>query len=273
MSSVKKVLCALICQVLMVGFAWSADSLEAVQMQFKQSSNNQSQQWGLLIGDERVVTLDVNGRVMSIFDAADNRLYTLDHTAQTYRISDAQSVRQAAAKVQQGMRAIESKIAALPAAQQSEVRQQLMASFPQRQEVAADSRFEPNGRSGTFAGVDCQWYETLVDEEAVGRICATAPDQLEGGPSLYSMLESISRMYAEMEKADLGGIALPIPENPMAPVARLGLIPIKMEQYDTAVSGTADVELMSINRQRISPAALQLPPGFTRQDSGGVANH
>ena len=271
MPSMKKVLCILALPVLTSGYASAADSIEAVALAFEQSANGQLQQWDLLIGDERVVTLDANGRMLSVFDASDNALYTLDHTAKTYRISDAESVRQAAMKVQQGMRAIESRIASLPASQQSQVRQQLMASFPQRQAIAVDSRFVSNGKQGSFAGVDCQWYETEVDGVVVGQICATAPDQLAGGTAVYSMLESLTEMYAEMEMADLGGISLPIPENPMAPVAQLGLIPVKMEQYDAAVSGGADVELMSIQRQKISPAALQLPPGFTRQDGAGDA--
>ncbi|CAA0111178.1 Uncharacterised protein [Halioglobus japonicus] len=267
MSSLKNIVCVLASQVLMGSFAYSADSLEAVQMQFSQRANGQLQQWSLVIGDDRVVTVDVNGQELSIFDAADGKLYTLDHAAHSYRISDSQSVRQAALRVQQGMSAIESRIAELPESQQSQIRQRLMASFPQRQEAKGDSKFVSSGKSGAFAGVDCQWFETVVDGIATGQICATAPDQLEGGATLHSMLTSISDMYAEMEKADLGGIALPIPENPMAPVARLGLIPVKMEQYGDGEAGAGpDVELLSISQQLINPAALQLPSGYTLQE-------
>ncbi|MCB1705183.1 MAG: hypothetical protein KDI17_09975 [Halioglobus sp.] len=263
---------ALALQFLLTASAYSAESLSTVQLVFDQHAAEQRHSL-LVIGNDRVATVDANNDVLSIFDAGSGKLYTLDHDHLSYRVSDVASVHRLAEQIAAGMAALESRIAELPAAQQNTAREQLLALFPQREPVAGESTFVPEGTAGTFAGISCEWFDSLVDGERRGRICATAPEKLPGGPTLHSMLKSLSAMYEAMEQADLGSIALPIPENPMAPVAKLGLVPIKMEEYRPAESGEAavatSVELVSVTEQETSLSVLELPAGYTLEDDAG----
>lgn len=266
MTFAKFLLSALVLNFAMSGSALSADSLLAVHMLFTQNASSQ-QQLRLIIGDNRVATLDGSDAVLSLFDAGSSQLYTLDHANASYRVSDVESVLQLAAKIEAGMAAFESKIATLPASEQASARKKLQAFFPQRQQIAGETDFVSTDETGSFADVSCEWFETVIDGTKTGRICATAPDNMPGGPTLHSMLSSISTMYETMKKANLGSITLPLPANPMAPVASLGLIPLKMEEYETAESAMVDVELVSVKRQLTKRSLLQLPPGYKVQAS------
>ncbi len=264
MTFAKYLLAALTLQFLISSSALSTDSLTAVHLLFNQNASGQ-QQLRLVIGDNRVATLDSDDQVLSIFDASSSKLYVLDHATASYRVSDVESVHKLAASIQLGMATLESKIASLPVSQQSIARQKLLGIFPHHAQKASEAQFVSRGKTGSFAGISCEWFDTLVDGNKAGQICATPPKQLPGGATLHSMLTSISNMYEAMEKADLGNIALPIPENPMSPVAKLGLIPIKMQESGATQASTVDVELVSVQQQMTKQSLLHLPTDYKPQ--------
>jgi hypothetical protein len=217
----------------------------------------------LLVSDAYVVTLDPDGRVQSRYSLQDQELLVIDHQQMTaIRVNEAAAT-EMAAELNQGLSEILADIESLPADQQEKSLAGLRRLFHPEGPSSGESATEltPTDEFAKFAGIACRWYR-YRDHESVGRACLAETTDVPGGTQLLAMLETLSGFYDILESGQGGRFKLPIPQNPLAPMARLGKVAVKVTEQVAGMTPSLDVELLATQRGAIDQALFELPDGL-----------
>ena len=131
------------------------------------------------------------------------------------------------------------------------------------------NEYNAKNHQGRFAGVSCDWYEITEQQALKGHTCVANPNSIKNGVALLEMLQSIDEIYNLIIGSVQGKLHLNIPNSPMAPLAKLGKIPLSIERQTSGLV----MQLVSVQELRVENDIFNLPANFTElKDEQGVSS-
>ncbi|MFK8047785.1 MAG: hypothetical protein AB8B81_05050 [Halioglobus sp.] len=241
----------------------AAASTSMAILDFAQTGGSGTPKHRLLISDAYVVTQDGEDRMLSRYDLKNRTLLMIDHQQQSFSSISKETAAEFAQQLKDQIAKILEQIEALPPEKQAATRaglERLIGKGYNDDGVLEAANFSPTGDAGQFAGVQCQWFNYSEGDRS-GRACLAEPKELDGGEQLLAMLRTLSEIYTIVKDGQHDEYQLALPNNPMAPMARLGKLAIRIAESNS--KSTREVELLSVERAPAGEASFAIPSGFT----------
>lgn len=238
-----------------------------VVLEFNNLERGEPQHSRLLVTNDTVVTLDDAQHMLSHYSVTDETLTVLDHRNKTYTALNTDSAKALSAQLKKQISTVLAGIKALPQEQQAVATERLKSMFGEASENNTPTEFTDTGETGQFAGITCRWYTYAHSGTAPGRACLVAPEALAGGNAILNMLQSMSNIYAILLNEQHAELPLPIPQNPMAPLAAFGQLPIRISEPASGKRQGLEIELLDIKAVSYDPSVLAIPASYTVSDA------
>ena len=258
MSKTALMLCFVLCFFSPFGQSQIATSILEIQQQGK----NQ-QDYYLYLSQDHVANINKQQQLQELYNRASKTLYILDHQQQSYRIFNQEKAQNQANNLQAMLVDLEKKISQLPESQKQQQVEKLNKLLNMGKNlVFVESHYKATNKQEQFAGVSCDWYEIKEQKIRVGKTCIAEPNTIKHGTALLEMLQTMNNIYDLIAESMQGKLQLNLPNNPMAPLAKLGKIPFSIENQNSNLA----MQLIGIQETKVRADLFALPSNFKKID-------
>ena len=247
----------------------SQGQVVATVLEIQQQQGAQQRNFYLYLSQDRVANLNEQQQLQELYDRSTKTLYVLDHQQKNYRSFSLPKAQVYADALQAMFRKFEKKLEQLPKQQRQKQLNRLNQFFNGgKAERLIESNYSATKQKGQFAGVSCDWYEITEQQALKGHTCVANPSSIKNGVALLEMLQSMDEIYNLIIGSVQGKLHLNIPNSPMAPLAKLGKIPLSIERQ---TSGLA-MQLVAVQERNVENMIFDLPENFTElKDEQGAS--
>jgi hypothetical protein len=238
----------------------SQGQVVATVLEIQQQQGAQQRNFYLYLSQDRVANLNEQQQLQELYDSATKTLYVLDHQQQNYRSFSLSKAKVYVDALQVMFSKFEKKLEQLPEKQRQKQAKRLNQLFNGgNADRLVKNEYNAKNHQGRFAGVSCDWYEITEQKALKGEACVANPNANKNGVVLLEMLQSMNEIYNLIIGSVQGKMHLNIPNSPMAPLAKLGKIPLSIERQ---TSGLA-MQLVAVQELSVESAVFNLPENFT----------
>jgi hypothetical protein len=234
--------------------------VSATLLEMQQSQGAQHRDFSLYLSQDRVANLNEQQQLQELYDRASKTLYVLDHQQQSYRTHSLAKAQVYAEGLQTMFSKLENKLKQLPEEQRQKQTDRLNKFFNGgKTNPPVKSQYIATDQQGQFAGISCDWYDIKEQQASKGQTCVADPSSIKNGKALLEMLQNMNDIYNLIVGSVKGELHLNMPNNPMAPLAKLGKIPVRI----TAQTSELEMQLVSISEVSVERSIFTLPVNFT----------
>jgi len=238
----------------------SQAQVAATMLKMQQEQGAQLRTFTLYLSDSRIANLDEQLQLSELYDRETKILYVLNHQQKNYRSFSLPKAKIYADALQEMFTKFEKQLEQLPESQRKEEAERLNQFFNGgNTDRLEKSQYDLLSKRGEFAGVACDWYEITEEQTFKGEACVANPNAIKNGMGLLEMLQTMNEIYDLVIGAVQGRLHLNIPNNPMAPLAKLGKIPLSIEQQTSGIA----IQLQSLQEMVVDTDIFSLPENFT----------
>ena len=232
----------------------------ATVLDMQQQQGEQQRNFSLYLSQDSVANLNEQQQLQELYDRSTKTLYVLDYQQQNYRSFSLPKAKIYADALQAMFAKFEKKLEQLPESQRQKQTDRLNQFFNGGKDGRlVKSQYTPTAQQGQYAGVYCDWYEIHEQQELKGRTCIANPSSIKNGTALLEMLQTMNEIYSLVIGSVQGKLHLNMPNNPMAPLAKLGKIPLNIERQTSGL----EMQLVSVQEVSVETSIFSLPENFT----------
>ncbi|WP_299080500.1 hypothetical protein [uncultured Paraglaciecola sp.] len=246
--------------VILLFVSYSSFGQVATTVLDMQLQGKNQQDYSLFLSQNHVANINKQQQLQELYDRSSKTLYILDHKQQQYRSFSTAKAKRYADGIQAMFADFEKKIGQLPKDQRAKQIARLNKLFNGGKNTPpVKSQYSATKQQQELAGVGCELYEIYEQEALKGQTCVAEPNAIINGTGLLEMLQTMDSIYTLIVDSVQGKLHLNLPNNPMAPLAKLGKIPLSIERHSSGLS----MQLVSVTQSTVDEDFFSLPSGFT----------
>ena len=204
-----------------------------------------------------------------IYSGARKEIIAIDHDKQEYYVITQEQIDMMAAQVEDAMKQMEEALEQMPPEQREFARKMMESQMPVKKVVSSAGTLNKTGKTGSFAGYDCDYYEAMNGEEKTRDLCVTSWDDFPEGQEVAGAMQELGNFFESMREAFArsGGLDLMDSQQEMfAYMKELNGYPVLAREYNVGGELVRETKLTGASQEEVNAAMFEPPENYHRKD-------